>query len=392
MTFHVRLISLPDRTNDLDEALALDVGRWRRSHDVIGRMRSILDAGVAMLPVPAGLPGVEWCVSGCCCPTGLGCSSVHDCCSAVGHGSSRVRIIEVAGDQAYWMLWCTRLGSFATMSWRKGRSMELARLWLGLTVALTLPLDLRVLRRNYVISVVFTLIYSAYITFPVLNSWQSTLICLATVLLGTAAVLMLRRRPAVVHEESKSAQDPSLVQYPEKPYDWRQTAASVRSAASSGSVALIATVGLAFVLALATGSLYGAGVIHHLHHVWFNDSVAVVVSGLLVAMFAVNHLVYLTVRPLIRKLGSQGENLIKLLPNSESIGWIERALVFTFIAGGQADAAALAIAVKSLARLPNVGDHAKGFTEYFLVGTLASLLAAVAVAVLVRVALGQAPL
>jgi hypothetical protein len=102
--------------------------------------------------------------------------------------------------------------------------------------------------------------------------------------------------------------------------------------------------------------------------------------------------VYVTVRPLVKRLGSEGENLLQLLPNSEYIGWTERALVFIFVAGGQADAAALAIAVKSLARLPNVGDHAKGFTEYFLLGTLASLLAAVAVAVLVRIALGQPPL
>jgi hypothetical protein len=270
--------------------------------------------------------------------------------------------------------------------------MDVARLWLGLTVALILPLDLPVLRRSYVISGGFTLIYSAYATFPVLSPWKSALVCVAAVLVGTAAVYMLRRRSAAVREQGNTAQDPSLAPAPDQPHNWARIAGRVRIAATNGSVALVAIIGLAFVLALATGALYGGGVIHNVRHVWLNDSAAVVVSGLLIAMFTVNHLVYLAVRPLLRKLGSAGENLLQLLPNSEYIGWTERALVFIFVAGGQADAAALAVAVKSLARLPSVSDHEKGFTEYFLLGTLASLLAAVAVAVLVRIALGQAPL
>lgn len=270
--------------------------------------------------------------------------------------------------------------------------MELARLWLGLTVALILPLDLPVLRRTYAIPAIFTLIYSAYASFPLLAAWKSVLISVAAALVSTSAVARLRRRSTQAQEKNNPVQDPGLTPITAETFDWRQIARTTRGVVGSGTAGEIATLGLVIVLALAAAALYGSTIIHHLRHVWLNNSVALVLSGLLISMFVANHLVYLAVRPLLGKLGSHGEDLIQLIPNSEYIGWIERALVFIFVAGGQADAAALAIAAKSLARLPNVRDHAGGFTEYFLVGTLASLLVAVAVAVLVRIALGQTPL
>jgi hypothetical protein len=267
--------------------------------------------------------------------------------------------------------------------------MELARLWLGLIVAIILPLDISPLRRNYATAFCFTFIYSAYATFPILNSWKSTLICVAAVLAGAAAFFTMRLQSGALQENS--AQDPDLMRLG-KPSNWRQISQRVRHTASNRSVGTAAVTGLSIVLAFSVSFLYGLSVMYRIRHIWLDSSAAVVLSGLLVAMFVVNHLVYLTVRPLIRELQSEGENLLLLLPNSEFIGWIERGLVFIFVAGGQADAAAVAIAVKSLARLPNVASHEKGFTEYFLVGTLASLLAAVILAVIVRVSLGLSPL
>jgi hypothetical protein len=271
-----------------------------------------------------------------------------------------------------------------------GWSMELARLCLGLIVAVILPLDLPVFRRNYAIAAGFTFIYSAYATFPVLDTWKSLVICLAAVLAGAAIISTVRLRSGVLQNENP-AQDPGS-RYQGRPYNWRQISQIIRRTASGGSVGVVATLGLIVVLAFAVGALYGTGLTDRVRHVWLDDSAAVILSGFLIAMFTVNHLVYLTVRPLIKELQSEGENLLLLIPNSEFIGWIERGLVFIFVAGGQSDAAAIAIAVKSLARLPNVGNHEKGFTEYFLVGTLASLMAAVALAVIVRISLGLSPL
>lgn len=56
------------------------------------------------------------------------------------------------------------------------------------------------------------------------------------------------------------------------------------------------------------------------------------------------------------------------------IGWVERFLVLTFVIGGFNDAVGLLLAVKALARFPEIKEDTKGhFAEYFLVGTLTSV-------------------
>lgn len=60
------------------------------------------------------------------------------------------------------------------------------------------------------------------------------------------------------------------------------------------------------------------------------------------------------------------------------IGTLERALVLVLAVAGQWSAIALVIAAKSVARFEDLKDRA--FAEYYLVGTLASVLVAVAVA------------
>jgi hypothetical protein len=68
-----------------------------------------------------------------------------------------------------------------------------------------------------------------------------------------------------------------------------------------------------------------------------------------------------------------------------AIGVLERALTLTFVLLGQFGAAGLVVAAKSLARFKALED--REFAEYFLVGTLASLLLAVAGGVAVHAAL-----
>lgn len=125
-----------------------------------------------------------------------------------------------------------------------------------------------------------------------------------------------------------------------------------------------------------------------------SDNVAVVVSGLLLVVFVGNDLAYLAVRPYLSRLSTSGANADSIVPSGIYVGWVERAVIFTFVAGGQADAAALAVATKALFRLPEVQDEEKGsiLGEYIIVGTLASALISISGAVAVRLALGLSAL
>ena len=55
---------------------------------------------------------------------------------------------------------------------------------------------------------------------------------------------------------------------------------------------------------------------------------------------------------------------------------------------GEPQAAAITLAAKSVARFPTLQQHEEGFAEYFLIGSLASLTFATAIAVGIRAALG----
>ena len=56
------------------------------------------------------------------------------------------------------------------------------------------------------------------------------------------------------------------------------------------------------------------------------------------------------------------------------IGWVERFLLLTFVTAGFNEAIGFLLALKALARFPEIKDDPKGhFAEYFLVGTLTSV-------------------
>lgn len=73
------------------------------------------------------------------------------------------------------------------------------------------------------------------------------------------------------------------------------------------------------------------------------------------------------------------------LARGRAIGALERALTLTLVLLGQYTAIGLIIAAKSLARFKALED--REFAEYFLVGTLASLLLALLVGVGIRIVL-----
>ncbi len=68
------------------------------------------------------------------------------------------------------------------------------------------------------------------------------------------------------------------------------------------------------------------------------------------------------------------------------IGWLERTLLYGLILAGAPDAAALVIAGKSIARFPEFSKE--DFAEYYLIGSLLSLVIAAGCAIAVRASLG----
>ena len=74
------------------------------------------------------------------------------------------------------------------------------------------------------------------------------------------------------------------------------------------------------------------------------------------------------------------------LARGRLIGILERALVLTLVLLGQYGALGFVVAAKALARFRGLDD--RDFAEYFLIGTLASLLHAVVVGVGLQVVMG----
>ncbi|GAA0560475.1 hypothetical protein GCM10010172_49480 [Paractinoplanes ferrugineus] len=145
-------------------------------------------------------------------------------------------------------------------------------------------------------------------------------------------------------------------------------------------------------MATASFFLRGSRVFSETERVLVDNRIAVVVITALLAIFSTNDIVLTIVRPYVRVLDASDDKVSALAPSGIYLGWIERALVFAFVASSQADAAALTIAAKSLVRLPEVQRDQEIFGEYVIVGTLASSLAATLLAVAGRLALGISPL
>ena len=124
-----------------------------------------------------------------------------------------------------------------------------------------------------------------------------------------------------------------------------------------------------------------------------SDHVALAATGLTAAVFLGGAAVAWILRPFTRALekSEEAERLRGLAYAGRYIGWFERAVLFAFVIGGEPEAAAVALAAKSFARFPTLSEHHRGFAEYFLIGSLASLTIAVAAAAATRAALGIGP-
>jgi hypothetical protein len=124
-----------------------------------------------------------------------------------------------------------------------------------------------------------------------------------------------------------------------------------------------------------------------------SDQVAIAGTGLVATVFLGGSVVAWILKPFTRALGKheRATEMQGLADAGRYIGWFERAVLFAFVIGGEPEAAAVALAAKSFARFPALSEHHRGFAEYFLIGSLASLTLAVAAAAATRAALGIGP-
>ena len=101
-------------------------------------------------------------------------------------------------------------------------------------------------------------------------------------------------------------------------------------------------------------------------------TVGVVYVGL---VFGCGHLIGSLLRPLREKLDTGSKDSTEQLERAGMyIGWLERFLLLTAIVTGSFAAVGLIVAAKSLFRFPELKD--RPFAEYFLIGTLLSVVAA----------------
>lgn len=264
--------------------------------------------------------------------------------------------------------------------------MDLARLELGLLVAIMLPRTFPGMSRNHLIGLAFTILYSAYAILPAVQGWRSWVLWALVISFGIGRTYFRGDR-----------QSADLGERSDGPLQLRQMhrcflllRLGLLRFARSGN--LLRALALLVLFLCSLFFLLGYHAIDVARELVRNDTVSIVLSGLLAASFVGQELVVPLVRPFARTLSASNENLEEIGHTSAYIGWIERAIVFSFAAGGQPAAAAIAITAKTLVRIPDLDKHPKGFVEYVLIGTLASLLVALAFAVVVRLALGQSPI
>jgi hypothetical protein len=259
--------------------------------------------------------------------------------------------------------------------------VESARLVIGLIAAVAVPASVPALRTHTWRVTLAATVYAGYIAFPVLDWGSATVISVLT----TAAALARKTDRGSLQRWLSSF----------RPTAARQILPTVSNGlrAVKGHRMLRADAVLVIVLLLLAGWMATGLSPKAILSLFIDDNrVAIVLSGLLLAAFASNDVALVIVRPYLDVLQLQGEDLGALLPVGLHIGWIERSMTFAFICGGFPEAAALAIAARSLARLPEVQRHPGAFAHYVVVGTLANLALATSVGIVVRLCLGLSPL
>lgn len=249
--------------------------------------------------------------------------------------------------------------------------MEAARVLFGLAAAVLVPWGLGWQRSRPWSMVLVTVISGGYVIGPYWGQGQAWLALVAAALLAASVVFLYNS--SGVPSAGFTITIPSVF----------------------GSVPTPTRIGVAMLGAASVVSVWvaGARTTAVSEQLLLSDRATIVLSAGLIAVFAGGPLAMAATSTVHRQIKALPDNdpqrllAEEFMTGSRSIGLLERALLFAFLAAGQPDAAALALTAKSLARGP-ASDHGKYASEYFLLGTLASVIASVAMGMAARAAIG----
>lgn len=82
-----------------------------------------------------------------------------------------------------------------------------------------------------------------------------------------------------------------------------------------------------------------------------------------------------------KSLGVKAAGRSRVLSMGQTVGFLERLLVYFLVLNGQWAALGLVVAAKAIARFPELKNQ--DFSDYYLIGTLTSLVVAIASGMLV---------
>ncbi|WP_067966399.1 hypothetical protein [Nocardiopsis trehalosi] len=244
--------------------------------------------------------------------------------------------------------------------------MELVRVILGLIAAVLLPYSIPALRTRTPLALSATGLYAGYALLPVFFSWVSAVLIPLCVASSWVLTSLAKR-------DEDMQRSPRIL-----------VSARVRKF----TLAPLGLVGLTTATALAVLGLpemLGAA-----RELILDDRVMVLISGFLIATFIGGEVVTHMLHPFSAELRkAETEEMAPLKGAGTVIGWLERSLTYIFVVTGRAEAVAVVVAIKALARFPELQANQKRFAEYFLIGTMSSIGVALLAAAVVRVALGE---
>ena len=246
--------------------------------------------------------------------------------------------------------------------------MPTVRLAEGLALAVLLPFCFVRVRRSDAATFALATAYAVYTILPMYERWQAWL---AAALAACCAVLGRRSLVTSVPRSPDPEAEPA-------------TFRSRLTAAIRSPVPLLALPAVFGALALG-----GVGLWHTLWHGLRDDRLAVTVNGTVAAVFLGGLVTGLILRQFSSVTIGRAQ---AVLGAGTLLGWLERMLYFSFLLAGQPTAAAFALTAKSAARFPALQREEEGLAEYYLIGSLSSLVVAAVTALLTRLALGMAAL
>ncbi|MFD7235086.1 hypothetical protein ACFWAT_07225 [Streptomyces syringium] len=241
----------------------------------------------------------------------------------------------------------------------------------GLSAAVLVPWGLGWQRSRPWSTVFFTVIYGGYVIGPYRDEVRPWLALIAVVLFAAAGVFL--------HSSWGTSPMGFSVSFP----------------VTFGAISVSRRIGGGLLVVAVAVSLWAAGAPAEAtgEMLLLSDKVAVFLSAGLAAVFGGAALAQAATAPVRRAVDELPREHVErrlaedFMLGSRSIGLLERSLMFAFLAAGQPEAAALALTAKSLARGP-ASEHGKYASEYFLLGTLTSVIASLAMSMAARAAVG----